>query len=78
QLASLLEQIEDSQALYGPRLGLRIVRKHVSACIDRLAIEIDDKERRALRAELCRIDDAERLRRRLTDLYTASHQGVAA
>ncbi len=78
QLASLLEQIEDSQALYGPRLGLRIVRKHVSACIDRLAIKIDDQERRTLRADLCRIDDAERLRRRLTDLYTASHHGVAA
>lgn len=78
QLDSLLEQIDDSQALYGDRLGLRIVRKHVSACIDKLNLALADDDRRQLRAELCRIERGEVLKQCLRDLYTSSDHGVAA
>ena len=57
QLSSLCEQIEDSVALYGPKLGVLTVRKHVSAAIDALGIDISPAERRTLRARLCRIGD---------------------
>jgi tRNA-dihydrouridine synthase B len=40
QCDSLAEQIADSLALYGPNLGLRMARKHVSAAIDHLALSL--------------------------------------
>lgn len=58
QFESLTEQVLDSADLYGERLGVRTVRKHVSAAIDALETPLSEQDRRALRAELCRLDDA--------------------
>ncbi len=69
QCDSLCEQIGDSMTLYGDRLGLRIVRKHIAACVDRLDIALAQTQRRELRAALCRIDDAGELMARLRALY---------
>ncbi|WP_291046340.1 tRNA-dihydrouridine synthase [Hyphomonas sp.] len=69
QCESLVEQIEDSLALYGPNLGLRMVRKHVSAAIDHLALPLPESERRALRSALCRIEDPDELTRALRAAY---------
>jgi tRNA-dihydrouridine synthase B len=74
QLDSLTEQISDSLALYGPGLGLRMVRKHVSAAIDALALPLSDPERRALRARLCRIDDPSDLAHALRAVYCEHFQ----
>lgn len=69
QLASLCEQISDSVELYGPGLGLKMVRKHVSAAIDDLEIELPAAERRHLRADLCRIGEAGELIAALRKVY---------
>jgi tRNA-dihydrouridine synthase B len=69
QFDSLAEQVADAQALYGPNLGLRMVRKHVSAAIDHLDLPMADSERRALRADLCRIERPAELVRALKAVY---------
>lgn len=69
QLRSLEEQVADALALYGPELGLRMVRKHVSAAIDHLALPVSDAERRVLRADLCRIEHPAKLVRALRVVY---------
>ena len=78
QCDSLCEQIEDSMTLYGDRLGLRIVRKHISASIDRLNLPMPSQTRRDLRAELCRIEHAPTLLSRLRTVYTQTAQETAA
>ena len=57
KLSSLCEQIVDSISLYGPKLGLLTVRKHVSAAIDALDLDVSPAERRDLRSRLCQIQD---------------------
>ena len=69
QYDSLCEQIEDSMALYGQALGLKIVRKHISSAIDRLGVSMAADERRRARAELCQIANAELLFEALKRLY---------
>lgn len=69
QLASLCEQISDSVDLYGPGLGLKMVRKHVSAAIDVLEMGLPAAERRQLRADLCRIADHRELIAALRHVY---------
>lgn len=56
QIAALQDQIHDSVELYGEHLGLRIVRKHVSATIEHLDLDVAEKDRRQLRSRLCQID----------------------
>jgi tRNA-dihydrouridine synthase B len=56
QFDSLAEQVSDAKALYGSNLGVRMVRKHVSAAIDHLSLPLPETERRRLRADLCRIE----------------------
>lgn len=78
QVTSLCEQIEDSLDLYGTTLGLRIVRKHVSACLAKVSIQMAPDTRRSLQAELCRFEDPKELIFRLTKLYTGQGLGLAA
>ncbi len=78
QVDGLCEQIEDSQSLYGSKLGLRIVRKHVAAHIDKVALPISVPDRRSLRAELCRLEDAQQLQLGLRALYAGERLKVAA
>ena len=78
QLDGLCEQIEDSQTLYGTALGLRIVRKHVAAHIDKVDLPMSEGERRQLRADLCRLDDSGTLISALRDVYTEQKFKVAA
>ena len=78
QVDGLCEQIEDSLSLYGSSLGIRIVRKHVSAHIDKADLQIGDAERRSLRADLCRIDDAKKLISALQAVYRRVDVRVAA
>lgn len=78
QAEGLCEQIEDSMSLYGVSLGLRIVRKHISAHIDKVALPFSNSDRRALRANLCRIEDATQLLTELQALYAGDSERVAA
>jgi len=68
-LSSLCEQVEDSVSLYGPKLGVLTVRKHVSAAIEALDLDMSLSERRDLRAALCRIDDWKDLTAALRHTY---------
>ncbi|MCF6328293.1 MAG: tRNA-dihydrouridine synthase [Henriciella sp.] len=78
QCESLCEQITDSMALYGDRLGLRIVRKHVSASLDKVNLALTDAQRRSLRSTLCRLEDADQLILKLQRLYACDDAGIAA
>lgn len=69
QFDSLCEQVRDSVAFYGTGLGVRMVRKHVSAAIDALEISLSGPRRRSLRAEMCQITDPEHLVASLRGLY---------
>ena len=78
QREGLCEQIEDSLRLYGAPLGIRIVRKHVAAHIDRVALPLDDTSRRAVRSHLCRIDDPAQLISEIRAVYAGENVRVAA
>jgi tRNA-dihydrouridine synthase len=78
QLDSLCEQIADSVSLYGTRLGVRIVRKHVAAAVDAVDLPLDNTARRDLRGRLCRIEDAGELRAALASVYRRKRERVAA
>ncbi|MEM8616873.1 MAG: tRNA-dihydrouridine synthase, partial [Pseudomonadota bacterium] len=78
QVESLCEQISDSQQLYGAHQGLRVVRKHVSAFIDKVDLAISPETRRRLRSELCQLGEARILQRRLRGLISDLAIGVAA
>ena len=58
KLASMLAQINASVALYGERLGVRVVRKHIAAfvdawCEDHMTAPMDE-----VRGALCRLDSS--------------------
>ena len=69
QLDSLCDQISDSIDLYGERLGILTVRKHVSAAIDAVDLPLAEDARRALRADICRIEGENELKGALRGLY---------
>ncbi|WP_233350947.1 tRNA-dihydrouridine synthase [Hyphomonas sp. ND6WE1B] len=69
KLSSLCEQIEDSVSLYGPKLGVLTVRKHISAAIDALDLRIAPADRRSLRSKLCQISDWQDLIAALRQVY---------
>ena len=78
QADGLCEQIEDSLSLYGASLGIRIVRKHVAAHIDQVDLPLEDTVRRALTAQLCRLDSPRELIGQIQRLYSNSATKVAA
>jgi tRNA-dihydrouridine synthase len=57
KLASMQAQIEASVALYGERLGIRVVRKHVAAFVDAWCEDHDLPPMAEQRVALCRLDD---------------------
>ena len=69
QCESLCDQVLDCVDLYGQRLGVRTVRKHVSAAIDALDIDITSTARRKLRANVCQIEQATELIEALRTAY---------
>ncbi len=69
QAGSLAEQVMDSIDLYGQRLGLLTVRKHVAAAIDWLEADMSLEVRRRLRSELCQIGSPTQLVERLQEVF---------
>ena len=78
QVESLLEQISDSVELYGDFLGVRTVRKHVSAAIEAVDLPLEDNVRRKLRSELCQIDHAGDLKNAIRRVYRRTYELEAA
>lgn len=58
KLSSMVDQIGQSVALYGERLGVRVVRKHVAAFVDAWAEDHGLGSLAELRVRLCRLDDS--------------------
>ena len=64
RIDSLLEHASDSIALYGERVGVRMVRKHLSAALDHM-FEIDGlkEDHTSLKAEVCSAESFDDLNR---------------
>lgn len=78
QCESLCEQVSDSADLYGERLGVKIVRKHVSAAIDGAELNLQPDERRRLRSSLCQITGAADLIASIRSAYSPLAETLAA
>ena len=59
KLAAIADQVRQSVALYGERLGVRVVRKHVAALVDAWAEDYSLGSLAELRVRLCRMEGAE-------------------
>lgn len=62
QFAWLLEQYEDTIALYGPSLGVRVARKHLAWTVEAALADAPVALRRELRGRLCRAGEADAVR----------------
>lgn len=71
---SLKDQIEEAAQFYGERLGVRICRKHISASVTDLPVEMSPRTRRHMQSELCQISEASVLISRLEALYLSVPQ----
>ena len=61
---------------YGEPLGVRMVRKHVAAYVDRAPVDIDPARRRALRAGLCRMASPQRVEEALAAFFESAFSAV--
>ena len=62
KLESMLTQIANSTELYGERLGVRVVRKHVAAFVDAWCEDLGLPQMAEARVALCRIESPAMLR----------------
>jgi nifR3 family TIM-barrel protein len=67
KLTAMVDQIGASVELYGERLGVRVVRKHVAAFVDAWAADRDLGSLAELRVRLCRLDEPAALVAQLCD-----------
>ena len=75
---SLKTQILDAAEFYGPRTGVRVCRKHISAGLKDAFNNIEPPELRTIQADTCTIEDPQELVARLEYVYTHGPVGVAA
>jgi tRNA-dihydrouridine synthase B len=69
KLESMLAQVDETVALYGERLGVRVVRKHVSAFFDAWGEDYGETLEAETRVALCRLESAAALRDGLTAVF---------
>jgi nifR3 family TIM-barrel protein len=67
KLASMLAQVDASVELYGEKLGVRVVRKHVAAFVDAWCEDYGLPPMAERRVALCRMDGAGALKNGLTE-----------
>ncbi|MEM6626339.1 MAG: tRNA dihydrouridine synthase DusB [Pseudomonadota bacterium] len=61
QIQSMIDQVRDSVSLYGERLGVRTVRKHVSAFVDFFCASLGGETAARIRRRLCQLYEADAL-----------------
>jgi nifR3 family TIM-barrel protein len=66
KLAAMLDQIAGSVALYGERLGIRVVRKHIAAFVDAWVEDYGLGSMAETRIALCRLESSTMLADQLT------------
>ncbi len=67
-----------SLAFYGPELGGKMFRKHLAAYVDAAPWPVDPEQRRAARADLCRMDNEAAVAETLHALWTGAALRLAA
>ena len=78
RLAIALDHFRDSLAFYGPRLGLKMFRKHLAAYIEAAPWPAGADDRRAARAGLCQLLDPTAIEDGLAALWTTPDRRLAA
>ncbi len=76
RLTIVVDHLRASVAFYGPRLGLKMFRKHLAAYVEAAPFG-DEAVRRAVRSQLCQIDEPSEIETRLAVLWDGK-QAVAA
>jgi nifR3 family TIM-barrel protein len=70
KLQSMLDQIEGSVALYGERLGVRVIRKHIAAFVDAWCEDYGLPPMAEARTTLCRLESSALLADQLATVLT--------
>lgn len=78
RLEIAISHFHDSVAFYGPKLGLRMFRKHLAAYIEAAPWPVEAQARREARARLCSIDDPAEVEAGLTALWSPAPERLAA
>jgi nifR3 family TIM-barrel protein len=78
RLGIALDHFRDALAFYGPRLGLRIFRKHLAAYVEQAPWPASPAARREARGRLCRLDAPEAVETGLAELWRQPDRRLAA
>ena len=78
RLAIALAHFRDALGFYGPRVGLKVFRKHLASYIEQAPWPASPEARRAARGELCRLDDPLAVERGLVALWSHPGRRLAA
>ena len=76
KLASILEQVSGSAALYGDKLGVRVVRKHVAAFVDAWCEDYGLPPMAEERVAMCRLESPGALRDALEAAFGGRRQAA--
>lgn len=66
----------DTIDLYGAPLGVRMARKHLAAYVDGAPLDIDQGERRAFRAAICKMSSPDRVAEALAAYFDADFKAA--
>jgi tRNA-dihydrouridine synthase B len=78
RLAIALDHFRDALSFYGPRLGLKVFRKHLAAYIEQAPWPASPEARREARGRLCRLEDPLAVELGLTSLWSDPERRLAA
>ncbi len=78
RLAIAVEHFRDALDFYGPRLGLKVFRKHLAAYIEQAPWPADALARREARGVLCRLEDPMAVEAGLASLWSQPERRLAA
>jgi tRNA-dihydrouridine synthase B len=78
RLAIALDHFRDALDFYGPRIGLKVFRKHLAAYIEQAPWPQSPEARREARGELCRLEDPLAVERGLIALWSDPGRRLAA
>ncbi|HSM95515.1 MAG TPA: tRNA dihydrouridine synthase DusB [Rhizomicrobium sp.] len=78
RLAIVLEHMRDSIGFYGELHGLKIFRKHLGWYLENAPVPVAAAERRAARAQLCRMTSAKEVEVALAELWLRNSLKLAA
>ena len=78
RLAIALAHFRDALGFYGPRVGLKVFRKHLAAYIEQAPWPASPEARREARGRLCRLEDPLAVELGLTSLWSDPARRLAA